>query len=224
MPRKKIIIISMTAGTGHIMAAKSILDYILSYTDAKAEHIDFSKIINPAARFVYQHFYETAAKHVPWLWGWYYNITNFNRFIFFLCDKLVSLDTRVDKKIIKSLREEEPDIVVFTNPVPARILSKKIKNMFGDKCKIAIVSTDYQLHRVYNIPEIDYYFASCGEVKYELMELGADKEKIFVSGIPVNPRFFISQDIAELKNKYKLNNGLPVVVFVTSSLKKQIVF
>lgn len=213
----------MTAGSGHVMAAKSILDYFLSYTDCKVEHIDFSKIINPGAKFLYQHSYEFMAKHAHWLWAIGYNLTNFSSLLFILSEKVGRLDGHVGKTAMDILKEREPDIVIFTNPIPSRVLAGEIKKVFGDKCKIATVSTDYDFHRVYIMPEIDYYFASCGEVKYKMMEMGIDKEKIYVSGIPVNPRFYIEQDVIGLKKKHKIDNNLPLVVFITSSLPKRIV-
>lgn len=212
----------MTAGSGHIMAAKSVLDYILSYTDARAEHIDFSKVVSPMARFSYRYFYEFLAKYAPWLWGWYYNFANKNRFIFFISEKIASIELFSNKKIIEMLKEKQPDLVIFTNPLPARILNRTIKSLFKNT-KTGIVITDYHAHRVYNIKDMDYFFVSCGETKYQLIELGVDKDKIVVSGIPVNPRFFILQDVLELKEKHKIENNLPTVVFITSSLRKKVV-
>jgi len=215
----------MTAGSGHIMAAKSILDYALSYVpDMHVEHFDFSKITDPITRFMDRHSYEILIKTVPSVWGWFYNTTNKSRLAFFVSEVVASLQLFSQHDIVNLLKEKSPDVIIFTNPVPARLFIKKINKLFGNNTKTAVVVTDYHVHRLYKMPTLDYYFVGHGEVKYELMEMGVPKEKIIVTGIPVNPRCYILQDVPELKSKYKIKNNLPVVLFLTSSLKKSIVF
>lgn len=221
MNRKKILIVSMTAGSGHVSAAKSIMAYALSYMgDAKVEHVDFAKIINFSARFLNQHIYEWMVKKFPRLWGWYYNATNSNGPVFFISEKIAKTQVLFHKKVVDLVKEKNPDIIIFTNPMPAHFVSKEIRRIFGINIKMAVVITDYHTHRVYNIEGMDYYFVSCGLAKYDLVKAGVDKEKIFISGIPVNPRFYIKQDAGELRKKYGLDNGLPCVMFNSSGLPK----
>ena len=224
MHRKKILIISMTAGSGHVMAAKSILDYALSnVNDAKIEHLDFSKLVSPLERIISRRLYEFLSRKMPKLWGWYYEATNSKGFIFFISDKLVRLQFLSQKNIIKFLLKKAPDVIIFTNPVPATLMAKKISEISSKKIKIALVITDYSVHRVYDIPYIDYYFVGCGEVKYDLVKMGVNNDKIFVSGIPINPRFYMSQDILKIKSKYKLNNKLRTILFIASTLPESTV-
>lgn len=222
MNRKRILIISMTAGSGHVRAAKSILDYALSnISDAKIEHIDFSKLISPAERLINQHLYEFLSKKMPALWGWYYKITNSSRFAFYISERLMRIQSLFQKYIVKAALEQDPDIIIFTNPIPAHLIAKKIFKISKNKIKIAMVVTDYHTHRIYNIPNVNYYFVACGEAKYDLIKIGIPEEKIVVSGIPINPRFYIKQDVTEIKSKYKLNKNLQTILFITSSLPKR---
>lgn len=205
-------------------AAKSIMAYALSYVgDAKVEHVDFVKIVNFPARFLNQHIYEWTVKRLPRLWGWFYNTTNSSGLAFFVFGKIAQTQLVFHKKAIGLVKEKNPDIIIFTNPLPAHFISKEIRKIFGKDLKMAVVITDYHAHRVYNIESMDYYFVSCGMAKYDLVKAGVDKEKIFISGIPVNPRFYIRQDATEIRKKYGLGNSLPCVLFVSSGLPKKTV-
>lgn len=224
MRRQKILIISMSAGSGHVMAAKSILDYALSnLSNVSIEHFDFSKLASPFDRFINQHIYEFVSKKIPNVWGFYYQATNYSKFLLFISSKLVKIQSFFQQRIVKFLLEKNPDIIIFTNPIPACLMVEKIKKKSNKKIKTAIVVTDYSAHSIYNIPNIDYYFVGCGEVKYDLIKMGIGEDKIFISGIPVNPRFYIEQDVAEIKQKYKLNQNLPTFLFITSGLSRHIV-
>lgn len=214
----------MSAGSGHIMAAKSILDYALSnFSNIAIEHYDFSKLASPIDRFINQHIYEFISKKIPKLWGFYYEVTSRNKFILFISEKLVKIQSLFQKNIVKFLLEKKPDIIIFTNPIPAELMAGEIIKSSRKKIKIAIVVTDYSAHSIYNVLGVDYYFVGCGEVKYDLIKMGISEDKIFVSGIPVKPRFYIEQDITKIKQKYKLNKKLPTFLFITSGLVKSIV-
>ena len=87
---------------------------------------------------------------------------------------------------------------------------------FFPEVKIAIVLTDYHGHPYYKFSDIDYYFIPHPEIKKDLLKIGIKEDRVIVSGIPINPRFYINQDIQELKLNYGIKNNLNTVLLIAS--------
>ncbi len=207
----------MTSGFGHIRAGDAMLDYAKeNLSNVHAEHINFSNISSPVFTSINQLLYEIASKRFPRLWGWLYEISNRKGLLFFTMEKLLKLQALLNPKILKLFVEKKPDIIIFTNVLPAGLLADKIHRALGSGVTMTIVVTDYHGHVSYYIPHIDYYFVANTQVGEDLANVGARKEQIIVSGIPINPRFYVEEKVDELKLKYGIKNGFPVVVCIVS--------
>ncbi len=212
--KKKILIISMTAGFGHLKAGEALLDYAKeNLPDVDAEHIDVSDI-NPFFKNVTLKIYDMMSKKLPFLWGLLYSVTDFQP-VSLMTKKLASIGWFFDGKISNYIYQKNPDAIIFTNivvlPILAKVLDKKLVNI-----KIGVVVTDYHGHAYYNFSRIDYYFVGNAGVGKDLENAGVAKEKIIVTGVPINSRFYIKENIHDVKLKYGIDSDFPVVLFIAS--------
>ncbi|MSU54389.1 MAG: glycosyltransferase [Candidatus Staskawiczbacteria bacterium] len=211
MNKKKVLIISMTGGFGHIRAGTALLDYAKQHLpNIEAEHIDAIEIDPPLKKYAVT-VYGFISKKFPFLWKVIYGFTLFS----LVMRKVVALRGMYNHNIKNYIIEKKPEAVICTNvvilPIIAPILHKVLP-----ATKIGVVITDYCGHPYYNIAFVDYYFVPTLQVQKELEEAGVVKEKIVVTGIPIDPRFYIKENIQDLKLKYGIKNNLPIVLFIAS--------
>ena len=75
--KKKILIISVSAGAGHVHAAKAIEQTAkLRYTDATFVHIDMMDYVSRTMRNSIVETYDVLVRTIPALWGYIYEKTN----------------------------------------------------------------------------------------------------------------------------------------------------
>ena len=195
---KKILIFYGTYGGGHIAAAKSIKDFIdKNYEDADVEAIDCIEYINKYANKISTKAYVEMTKNTPRLWKKLYSNSNSNKgtlaVISDASNRLMSL------KLVKLIKEKKPDLIISTHPFSSHMCAilKKKKNI---NCELATIMTDYHIHKQWlSLPKyVDYFFVANEQMKKDLLNLKIPEEKIFVTGIPVSPRFNQKYDKEEI--------------------------
>ena len=91
------------------------------------------------------------------------------------------------KQMRRLLVEKQPDLIVCTHALPSYLL-----NSLKEKGEISIpiinVYTDYFIHHVWGIRQIDYHFAPTYETKEFLKQKGVKENRIFLTGIPTHPK------------------------------------
>ena len=208
--KKNILIISMTAGFGHVRAGEALLDYAKEYlSSVHAEHVDIITI-NPKLK-KYAKIYDVIIKKLPFLWAAIYKYSAVSAII----KKGIFWENASDKTLKEYITKKNPDAIILTNVVALPMLASSSGKIFPD-IKLAIVVTDYHAHPSYFLETIDQYFVPHIKVGGDLEKLGVSKEKITVTGIPINPRFYVKEQVGELKAKFGIKNNLPVVVFIAS--------
>ncbi|OGZ72530.1 MAG: hypothetical protein A2908_01510 [Candidatus Staskawiczbacteria bacterium RIFCSPLOWO2_01_FULL_38_12b] len=209
LKKKKILIISMTAGFGHIRAGEALLDFAKeNLPDIALEHVDIINIDKSIEK--YARVYDFLSKKFPFMWKIVYEY-----FPVFFTQKIAEYIGLFNNKIKRYISLKNPTAIIFTNATILPIFASYLKKISG-KVKIGVVVTDYHAHPYYKFPYIDYYFVPNLQVGGQLEALGIKKEKIAITGIPINPRFYIKENIGELKLKYGINNNYPVVLFIAS--------
>lgn len=87
--------------------------------------------------------------------------------------------------IKKLVLEKKPNLIVCTHSLPAYMLNY-LKNKGKIHVPVINVYTDYFVHQFWGIKNIDYHFVPSVQVEKFLMERGVEKEKIFITGIPIH--------------------------------------
>lgn len=139
---KKILIFYASYGGGHLNAAKSIKECIdNTYTDCETELIDCMKYVNKPIEMVTTAAYREMAKKLPWAWGKIYSDSQKG--------PLAHISSRSNKilaiKLLKLLREKQPDLIISTHPFGSQMCSY-LKRKGKVTAKIATIMTDFSPH------------------------------------------------------------------------------
>ena len=207
----KILIFYASYGGGHLNAAKSINDYIVSnYPNYDVELIDCMKYVNKTIEKLTTAAYREMAKKAPWAWGKIYSDSQKG--------PLAHLSSRSNKimaiKLLRLLREKQPDVIISTHPFGSQMCSYlKRKNKIT--AKIATIMTDFSPHDQWLVGHefTDYFFVANDKMKNYLISKEIDENKIFVTGIPISNRFLKIYNKQEILDTYNLSEDKFTVLF-----------
>jgi processive 1,2-diacylglycerol beta-glucosyltransferase len=104
------------------------------------------------------------------------------------------------------VNRRNPDVVVCTHAFPCGVMSE-YKRQYDPGLAVAGIVTDFVVHPFWIYPNIDLYAVATPEMQQTLVARGVERERIVLSGIPVDPRFGNGRvPVAELRARL----GLPV--------------
>jgi processive 1,2-diacylglycerol beta-glucosyltransferase len=205
----KVLILSASAGAGHLRAADALERAFVQLDAAKeVRNVDVLQYTNKVFRHLYSKSYIEMVNKMPDVLGWLYDRLdkpwqNERRRLAF--DKL---NTR---PLVKMLTEYQPELVVCTHFLPAEIiswLSAKERVSFPQ----AIVVTDFDVHAMWLCHHYAHYFVALEETKVHMAKLGIPADKITVSGIPIDPVFAQTKSKREMRLKYGLDPDLTTIL------------
>jgi processive 1,2-diacylglycerol beta-glucosyltransferase len=189
-----VMVLSAAAATGHLRAA----DALVSAFEAKgvsARHVEVLRYTNPVFRKIYSDLYVELMTRGPDLLGWLYK--TFDRPWQFQKRRL-ALDRLNTGPLLKLIRQENPDLALCTHFLPAEILLYLRKKKILD-IPVGVVVTDFDTHAMWILQNVDWYFVACEETRVYLAVLGIRPETIFVTGIPIDPKFGTEKPKAETR-------------------------
>ncbi len=195
---KRILLLSASAGAGHVRAADALLKHVKNHPALKnggdVQHWDILQYTNPLFKNIYSKLYLDLVNRAPTLLGMVYKST----------DKpwketfAQAFEKFNAGPFIKALGEFKPDLVVCTHFTPPNIISwlnsKKTSRSNPKIPAPAIVVTDLDLHAMWLTRSYSHYFVSLEETKIYLQQMGIPAEKTTVSGIPIDPIFRTPKD------------------------------
>ncbi len=200
--RKKVLLLSASAGAGHMRAAQAIEKAFNETLNGRSEvlHVDVLNYTNKVFRHFYSKAYIDLVNKLPEVPGWFY-------------DKLdkpwknerrrLALDKLNTRPFVKLLQEYQPDLIVCTHFLPAEIVSwLKAKERLASRQ--VIVVTDFDVHAMWLVHHYDRYFVAIDEARVYLEALGIPAQKITVSGIPIDPVFALKKDKQKMRAKHGL--------------------
>lgn len=206
---KKVLILSASAGAGHLRAAEA-LERAFKQMNAAAEvrHVDTLDYTNKVFRHLHSKAYIEMVNKMPEVLGWLYDHLdkpwkNERR--------RLALDKLNARPFVKLLKDYRPDITVCTHFLPAEIISwLKAKERIN--CRQAIVVTDFDVHAMWLCRHYEHYFVALDETRLHLEKLGIPASKITVSGIPIDPVFNEPKDKREMRAKYELKQDVTTIL------------
>ena len=184
--KRKILILSASAGAGHMRAADALLKVFSIHPEvSRAEHWDMLKYTNRVFRHLYGQFYLDLVNKAPAMLGWFYDLSDTP----YRHDKLRVIFEKLNShRFIKAIKRFDPDLVVCTHFTPAAVLS-----WLADRKELSIIPaitvTDFDCHAMWLVHNFQKYFVALPETKAYLARLGVEESKIHVTGIPVDPVF-----------------------------------
>ncbi|HEY8186130.1 MAG TPA: glycosyltransferase [Pyrinomonadaceae bacterium] len=205
----KVLLLSVSAGAGHVRAAQAIEKAFHEAGAAReVRHFDTLEFTNKIFRHFYSKAYIELVNKMPEVPGYFY-------------DKLdtpwknerrrLALDKLNTRRFVKLLREYHPDLIVCTHFLPAEIVSwLKAKEHIASRQ--AIIVTDFDVHAMWLCHHYEQYFVAIDEARAYLEALGISKDKITVSGIPIDPVFALHKDKKEMRLKHGLDSDRTTII------------
>ncbi len=215
MPPKSLLILSVSAGAGHVRAAEALRAHAgEAYPDVKAIHLDLMEWVPSMFRKVYADSFLYVVEKYPEVWGYLYGRTDKPPREFSKLEVLRKAVERLNTvKFMKVLKDLNPDQVICTHFLPAQLLSRKIgKGAF--KLPTWVQVTDFDVHRLWIHPHMSGYFAASEEVAWRMADKGIDRSTIQVTGIPIMPAFTSPLDKAECARGLGLDPSKPVLALM----------
>jgi processive 1,2-diacylglycerol beta-glucosyltransferase len=193
---KKLLVLSVSAGAGHVRAADAIVAAATTARPAlDATHIDVLSLVPKEFRKLYGEQYIRLVEKLPQLWSYLYAKSDRPS-----RDSLAGKLKRAAEKLnTRKLRAEierlNPDAILATHFLPAELLSRQKAK--GRKLPpLWVQVTDFDVHALWVHPHVDRYCVANEEVAFRLADRGVPRERISVTGIPVMPQFSASLDRA----------------------------
>ena len=209
---KKILVFYAMYGGGHLSAAKAIKEYIeKNYDDVEIQMVDCIKYVNKTIDKLTTGAYKQFTKRAPWLWKKIY----YNSQKGALSKISNGINKMMTKKLSKLFNEFKPDIVISAHPFSSQMTTILKKNGITN-CTLATVMTDFVPHEQWLINEeyADYIFVSNEKMKNKIVnEMNIDKDKIYVTGIPVSERFSETFNKEKIYNELNLYKNMQTVLF-----------
>ena len=202
MSKQRVLILSASAGTGHIRAAQALeKEFLKDERVGAVRHEDALKFTNKIFREAYSTLYMKLVRDAPNILGWAYRASDEP----WKTDRLRLQFERLNTgPLVKMIQEFNPQITVCTHFTPAGIIAHLITR--GDlKTRLAIVVTDFDCHAMWLSRTFDRYFVALEETKAHLEALGLPGERITVSGIPIDAHFGQAIDRRAMRIAYGLD-------------------
>lgn len=202
---KRILLVSVSAGNGHVRAAQAIAAQALTdFPQLRLQHIDMMQIVPTTFRKLYSDLYMKIANGLPEAWGWLYRKTD--------REPGNSLSDRVrrgiqrlcSQRLFDEIRRYQPDVIVCTHFLPAEVLATAVREK-RLHCQIWVQVTDFDLHQMWLHPGVSGYFVANEELAFRLESQGVPRAEIVISGIPLMPGFSQRLDRSEASAKLQLD-------------------
>jgi processive 1,2-diacylglycerol beta-glucosyltransferase len=200
--KKRVLILSTSAGTGHVRAAQALeKEFAADPRVDQVIHEDALKFTNKLFRDFYSTLYMKLVRDAPDVLGWVYRASDEPWKGEAARSQLDRLNTQ---KLIKFIRDFDPHITVCTHFMPAGIISHLVEKE-RLRTHHSIVVTDFDCHAMWLSRLFHRYFVALDETKAHLEALGLPAERITVSGIPIDPIFAHPLDRAAVRAAYGLH-------------------
>ncbi|ABO50484.1 Monogalactosyldiacylglycerol synthase [Desulforamulus reducens MI-1] len=216
----KILVLSVSAGEGHMRAAAAVKEEIIR-RNSKAEVIilDTFRYASPLIEKVVLGTYMEIIKMSPIIYGYLYRQAEKEKpFSGFAKNEFNRIMNRLAApKLVTFIDQMQPQAIMCTHPFPLGILTH-LKSV--GKCKVPIIAaiTDFTVHPFWLFNDVDYYLVAVDPLVKSFAEHGIQYNKIKATGIPIDPKFAIPKNKSVLRYRWNLEPDLPAVLIMGGGL------
>ncbi len=205
----KVLVLSATSGNGHVKAAQAIEKAFLEKCcAAKVLHVDALEYASPFMRNLYAKTYLQMVNQAPTVLGWIYNETDEP---WKAEGRRMAFDRLNTFPLARFINNYDPDLIVCTHFMPASIVSW-LKAKGRITAPQAIVVTDFDFHAMWMCRNYEHYFTALDETREHLIQLGAEPNRVSVTGIPIDPVFAQHKDAKAMRAKHGLSQDKAVIM------------
>ena len=204
MDFKKFVILSTSIGDDQDRLAEGLRLWIRKlYPDSKIVHIDATKYMSVFLRRKYTDSYTNIVKKHPALWGYMYDKMDHAKKHTKFPDLGFTLQDIFSQKLTKKIKELRPDYIICTHYLPAEQLNRHKGEKLASK--YGVIITDFDVHWLWIQRNMDMFFVSTEESAQRLVARGISKDKVSVTGIPVNPVYSEKYSRKDIRTELGLN-------------------
>lgn len=199
--KPRVLILSASSGAGHVRAAQALEQAFRRHGGCSVEHVDALTCVSKLFQRIYEKSYIRMVQRAPDVMGLLYERTDrpWHR-----QRQRLAVDRLNTQPMIRMLKRIQPDLCVATHFLPAEILAWLISRK-KLAARHAIVVTDYDVHALWLCQTVDRYYLALQESAEYLARIGVPREKLRVTGIPVDLRFETSPDRATVRQRLGLS-------------------
>ncbi|MDR0457420.1 MAG: glycosyltransferase [Burkholderiaceae bacterium] len=186
---KKFLLLSVSAGAGHVRAAEAIQAFAAIHpSGVQVEHLDVMELVPASFRKLYADLYIKLSSDHPALWGYVYRTVNEGPPRATGLRLLRAIERLNCHALLSEIRRQRPDVIICTHFLPAELLSREIRKR-RPMAPVWVQVTDYHLRNRWIVPHMRGYFVATEEMAWRARAQGIAADAVCVSGIPVMPAF-----------------------------------
>lgn len=209
MNRKpRVLLLSASSGAGHVRAAQALEKAFAARGDSFVEHIDTIEYVSKLFQRLYDKAYISMVRRAPELMGVLYDRTDQP---WEHARRRLALDRLNCGPMIRMLKRVQPDLCVATHFLAAEIIAWLIAKK-KLRAKNAIVVTDYDVHAMWLCRTVNRYYVAIEEAAESLAQIGVPREKIRITGIPVDPLFAEPLEKSEARRALGLDGSATLLL------------
>jgi processive 1,2-diacylglycerol beta-glucosyltransferase len=212
---KRVLILSASVGSGHVKAAEALAQRMRERPDVEEvlsdDSLDHTNVLH---RQFYSTLYTKLSAMMPEFLGWWYEKSDDP----WVADRgRLAIDLPQALPLINLVREFRPDVILCTHFMPAGVISWLIAN---GKCnaRLGVVVTDFHFHAFWITRAFHWYFVAQEEDRIHMEALGLPRDRISVTGIPVDAAFAAPVNREEVLRRHGLDPARPMVLVAGGSL------
>ncbi|HEY4294293.1 MGDG synthase family glycosyltransferase [Luteibacter sp.] len=210
--KRRILLLSVSAGAGHVRAAQALEAAVSTLAgdgrEVEALHLDVMDYVPSSFRRIYADFYLRLITRHPQLWGMLYRITDDSRPEALTQRMRRTIERLNTRRLRAAIAQFAPDAIVCTHFLPAEMLARQIRKG-RIHAPVWLQVTDFDLHRMWVIPEMTGYLAASPEIAQRMRAVGLPATRVHTTGIPVMPAFSGPHDRRSLSTGIGLDPDRP---------------
>ncbi|HEU5103778.1 MAG TPA: glycosyltransferase [Roseiflexaceae bacterium] len=208
----RILLLHASVGMGHQQAAQALSKAFRQLANTYVTVEDTLQRSLPLFRRSYAGIYLGISDKIPEFWSFFYAQTDRPSG---LVAGARALSTSVGVRGLPALLERvQPNAIVCTHFLPIEALGL----IRYDIPPIYCVLTDYHAHQFWACPGVARYFVPTEAARSEMIAAGAAPERVYVSGIPIDPAIDAPADPRAMRQRLDLPSDRPVVTLIGSGL------
>lgn len=218
--RRSFVILSVSAGSGHMRAAAAIRSALLEEDPGcEVTILDTFKYTSPLLEKLILGAYMEILKHTPAIYGYLYSrsekgqpLSGYAKTEF---NKLLSKFSAA--RLTEFISLHKPGAVICTHPFPLGVMSAILPR--GElRCFTVGSITDFIIHPYWVFPEVDLYLVGADHLARDLTGFGIPAERVHATGIPIDPVFTSPVDREGVLAGCGLDPGQPTILVMGGGL------
>jgi processive 1,2-diacylglycerol beta-glucosyltransferase len=209
MNTKRIAIITLGVGSGHLRAAEVLQRALQDGGEpVEVKVLDVLEMAKSWFLWLYVRPYWWMLRHAPGLWR---RLFERRQREFHRATAPHWVFRRGCREAFRQLKAFSPHLIIATEIGAAEIAALGRREGCFNASVLAVL-TDFQTEPPWVQPEIDVYCVGSDEARAQLIHWGVSPNRVLLCGIPVDPAFALAFDKADLLQSLGLDARRPVVL------------